>query len=137
MKKLILFALILGFTHSVAFSQAKGKNKGQAKQQTEKNGEKRLQEMTALLSLTADQQEKIKTIAKESKEKMKADRQKYKGNKKCLAKAKYQNKVARKDKLMAVLTPEQQTKWTAEVERKKQEKKKKKKEELSQPIECK
>lgn len=135
MKKLFFLMLITVSVCSSTFAQGKG-NK-QPKQLSEKKGEKRLQEMTKLLSLTPDQQEKIKAIAKESKEKMKSDRQKYKGNKKCLAKARFQNKLARKDKLMSVLTPEQQTKWIAEVERKKQEKKKKRIAELSQPIECK
>lgn len=134
MKKTIYVILLIAGCFSVINAQ-KGV-KGKRNNIAGGNQEKMLQEMTTKLSLTTDQQDKVRSILTEGKNNMKSNRQKYKGNKKCLAQAKYQNRKAVESKMMAVLTPEQQTKLQEEKLKKKEEKRRKREEMLSKPIDC-
>ena len=133
MKNLIFIALLTMFSVASLFAQNKGKG---LKGKSQGKGQKLLQEMSTSLSLSSDQQEKIKTIFSESRAEMQKNRQKYRGNKKCLAQAKYQTRQASEFKIMNILTPEQQTKFQLEKQRRKEERARKKREELSKPIEC-
>ena len=133
MKKLSILLLLLISSATFVFSQKSNKQKPPKKGA---NAEKVLQEMTTKLSLTTDQQEKIKTIMADNRASMKANRLKYKGNKKCLAQSKYQTKKATETKILAVLTPEQQTKFQSEKQLRAAERKRKREEELSKPIDC-
>ena len=133
MKKLSIVILLLISSATFMFSQ---KNNKQRSQKKGANSEKVIQEMTTKLSLTQDQQEKIKTIIADNRASMKSNRQKYKGNKKCLAQSKYQTKKATEAKILAVLTPDQQTKFQTEKQLRVAEKKRKREEELSKPIDC-
>jgi protein CpxP len=134
MKKITLIFLLIAGCFTVSLAQRGPK--GGKKQNNQVNQEKRFQEMASKLSLSNEQQEKIKTILADTRKEMKSNRQKYKGNKKCLAQSKYQTKKATDAKIMAVLTPDQQTKFQQEKQLKKEERKKKKEEELSKPIDC-
>ena len=93
--------------------------------------------MTEKLSLTAEQQNQLKPILADAGKTMKENREKYKGNQKCMRQARFQTMKASETKIMALLTPDQQTKY-AEVKKQKQEERKKKREtEMMKPIDCK
>jgi periplasmic protein CpxP/Spy len=134
MKKLIAGILLMAGCFSAAQAQKPGEKK---EMRGEKHQEKMLKEMTEKLTLTPDQQTKIKPILAETGEKMKANREKYKGNNKCMRQACFQARKATEEKIMAVLTPDQQKKFQEEKKRKMEERRKKKEAELSKPIECK
>ena len=134
MKRIAFIILLIAgcFTVGVAQKQHGGMKKGH------KPGEpgKFLQEMTNKLSLSSEQQDKVKNILSEGRTAMKASREKYKGNKKCMAQAKFQNRKAVESKILAVLNPEQQAKFQEEKRIKIEKRRKKKEEELSRPIDC-
>lgn len=135
MKKLMATLLLVAGSCIVTLAQ----NPDAAKKggRGEKRGEKMLKEMTTTLSLTPEQQEKIKPILAETGKTMKENREKYKGNQKCMHQARFQTHKAAEAKIMAVLTPDQQTKFQAEKKKRQEERKKKREEEMMKPIECK
>ncbi|MBC7862833.1 MAG: hypothetical protein IAF38_07650 [Bacteroidia bacterium] len=132
MRKLIGTILLIAgcFTVTLAQGPQDQKEKG-------KRGEKLLKEMTTTLSLTTDQQNKIKPIIEETGKTMKTNREKYKGNQKCMRQSAFQTRKASEEKIMAILTPDQQKKFTEEKNKKQEERKKKRQEKLMEPIDCK
>lgn len=132
MRKLFAaFMLIAGCTSAVFAQEPIA-----SKQRGEKRVDKAMKEMTEKLSLSADQQSQIKPILEETGKTMKVNREKYKGNHKCMAQARYQTHKASEEKIMALLTPEQQTKFQEEKKKRMEERKKKRQDQLSKPIEC-
>lgn len=133
MKKIIATLLLVAGSFAVTMAQQPHKKQGER----QANPEKMLEKMTATLSLTPDQQSKIKPILTDAQKTMKSNREKYKGKRKCMAQARYQTRKATEEKIMAVLTPEQQIKFNEEKKKKMEERRKKREEELSKPIDCK
>jgi periplasmic protein CpxP/Spy len=134
MKKIIASLLLIAGCMTVTVGQ-NNKNAGN-KQRGEKRVDKMMSEMTTTLSLTTDQQAKIKPILEENGKTMKENREKYKGNHKCIAQSRYQSRKATEEKIMAVLTPEQQTKFQEEKKKRMEDRKKKREAELAKPIGC-
>jgi Spy/CpxP family protein refolding chaperone len=103
----------------------------------EKRADKVMKEMTEKLSLSKEQQEKIRPIIMETGKTMKENREKYKGNQKCMHQARFQTHKASEEKIMAVLNTDQQKKFQEEKKRRMEDRKKKREEELMKPIDCK
>ncbi len=133
MKKAIIMVVLIAGCFSAAIAQQPKRVKNGAKGTRAEN---MLEHMTQTLSLTTDQQNKIKPILDEAKKNMRENKEKYKGKKKCMAQAKYQNRKATEEKIMAILTPDQQVKWQEEKKKRMEERRKKREEELSKPINC-
>lgn len=88
------------------------------------------------LNLTTEQENKIKPILASNKAQLKSNRQKYKGNQKCLKKAQYQQRKKTRFEIEQVLSADQNAKWKEIQEKKKEEKRKKRMEYLNSPMEC-
>lgn len=131
MKKLIAGLLLVAGCYTAALGQ-----EGQEGRK-EKRQDKAMKEMTEKLSLSQDQQNKIKPILEETAKTMKENREKYKGNMKCMRQARFQTHKASEEKILAVLTPDQQKKFQEEKKRKMEERRKKREQELMKPVECK
>lgn len=134
MKKIVATLLLVAGCFAVTFAQEPRNTDHAGKK--ERRADKIMKEMTASLSLTAEQQTKIKPILEETGKTMKANREKYKGNHKCMAQARFQTHKAAEEKILATLTPEQQAKFKEDKKKRMEERRKKREAELSKPIEC-
>lgn len=134
MKKIIVTILLVAGCLTITMAQ-KPNNKNAKDGENRK--EKKMEEITLLLSLTTVQQTQIKPILDEERKAMKDNREKYKGNQKCMRQAAFQTRAASESKIMAVLNPEQQKKFTEEKNKRKENRKKEWQDKMNKPIDCK
>jgi Spy/CpxP family protein refolding chaperone len=106
------------------------------KQEGPKKGRGLMNDLKTELNLTQEQEGQIKPILEANRSAMKLNREKYKGNAKCMRKAKYQQRKKTRAEIEKILTPEQNQKWKAIKEKRKEENRKKREEYLNSPIEC-
>lgn len=100
MKKIILSIAIIAASFTTYAQQATTKAYDHKDSHHEKGMEMRMEKMTASLSLTAEQQEKVKTVMSVQREKMQAQRK--------------ANHDAFDNEMKGILSDEQYTKWDAQ-----------------------
>ncbi|MCL6260063.1 DUF4890 domain-containing protein [Aquiflexum sp. TKW24L] len=115
MKKLLMIAAIFTMTFAGAFAQRGhgGSKSGQQKESMtpEQRAEKMTTKMTDELSLSEDQKQKIYDINLENAQKRQAQREAMQEEHKAKRAAMQAQNQVQNEQIVAVLTPDQKTKW--------------------------